>query len=411
MKKISRIEPVLPILQKRKKAAAYARVSKDTERLNHSVSAQVSYYSSLIQKNPEWEYVGVYADCGITGTLTSKRDEFQRLLADCEAGKIDIILTKSISRFARNTVDLLETVRHLKTLGIEVRFEKEHIDSLSEDGELMLSLLASFAQEESRSISENVKWGIRKRFQSGEIGIANKHVLGYQYDEKEKKYMIIPEEAKTVRWIFAMYLEGYSLRKIAKTLNEARLSTVKGGAFAEGSLHVMIHNEIYAGDIRRQKCFMKDPITKNKRKNRGQLPQYYIEGCHEAILDRETWAKVQKEMEKRAASVKTYPFTGKITCGICGRSYTRRFVVRKGKESVSWICRAKKEPKVTCQSRNYSERQLQEICARLMEMDKFDKDTFKESVKGITVLLDGSLEMRFYNGEIKVWKMPHSTKR
>ena len=147
---------------------------------------------------------GVYADCGISGTDTAKRGEFRRMLADCEEGKIDIILTKSISRFARNTVDLLETVRHLKSLGIEVRFEKEHINSLSEDGELMLSLLASFAQEESRSISENVKWGVRKRFQSGEIGTANKHILGYRYDEEKQKYIIIPEEAETVRWIYSI---------------------------------------------------------------------------------------------------------------------------------------------------------------------------------------------------------------
>lgn len=158
MKKIRKIEPALPALAGRKKVAAYARVSRDTERLMNSVSAQISHYSALIQNNPEWEYAGVYADCGISGTGTARRGEFLRMLADCEAGRINIILTKSISRFARNTVDLLETVRHLKSLGIEVRFEKEHINSLSEDGELMLSLLASFAQEESRSISENVKW-------------------------------------------------------------------------------------------------------------------------------------------------------------------------------------------------------------------------------------------------------------
>ena len=221
MKKISRIEPKLPAIQARKKVAAYARISRDTERLMHSVSAQVSHYSTLIQKNPEWEYAGVYADCGISGTDTSKRSEFLRMLADCEAGKIDIILTKSISRFARNTVDLLETVRHLKALGIEVRFEKEHIHSLSEDGELMLTLLASFAQEESRSISENVKWGLRKRFQSGEIGAANKHILGYRYDNGLRKYVIIPEEAEAVRWMFQMYIDGVSLRKIAENMNKA----------------------------------------------------------------------------------------------------------------------------------------------------------------------------------------------
>lgn len=166
-KKITKIEPTKIELPKLKKVAAYARVSVDKGRTMHSFSAQVSFYNNLIQKNPEWEYAGVYADLGISGTDIKNRDEFKRLLDDCEQGKIDIILTKSISRFARNTVDLLNTVRHLKELGIEVRFEKENINSMSGDGELMLSILASFAQEESISISNNVKWGTRKRFQQG----------------------------------------------------------------------------------------------------------------------------------------------------------------------------------------------------------------------------------------------------
>ena len=171
MKTVMKIEPAIPQRPTRKKVAAYARVSMETERLYHSLSAQISYYSELIQKHSDWQYVGVYADDGISGTSTSKRDEFRRMVEDCEAGKIDIILTKSISRFARNTVDLLNTVRHLKELGISVRFEKEQIDSLSDDGELMLTLLASFAQEESRSISDNVKWGTIKRFQSPSAGL------------------------------------------------------------------------------------------------------------------------------------------------------------------------------------------------------------------------------------------------
>ena len=183
MRKITRIEPTVPSIKHRKKVAAYARVSMQSERMLHSLSAQISYYSSLIQKNPDWEYVGVYADDFISGTNKVRREEFQRMLADCEKGKIDIILTKSISRFARNTVDLLETVRHLKSLGIEVRFEKENINSMSGDGELMLSILASFAQEESRSISDNVKWGIRKRMQNGMI-TASGHftVYGYRWE-------------------------------------------------------------------------------------------------------------------------------------------------------------------------------------------------------------------------------------
>ena len=167
MPKISKIEPTVPAIKQLKKVAAYARVSMQSERMMHSLSAQISYYSKLIQKNPDWEYAGVYADDFISGTNTVKRDEFKRMLADCEEGKIDIILTKSISRFARNTVDLLETVRHLKAKGIEVRFEKENINSMSGDGELMLSILASFAQEESRSISENIRWATKKRFEKG----------------------------------------------------------------------------------------------------------------------------------------------------------------------------------------------------------------------------------------------------
>ncbi len=406
MRKISKIEPKLPVIQARKKVAAYARVSRDTERLMHSVFAQVSYYSALIQKNPEWEYAGVYADMGISGTDTSKRGEFLRMLADCEEGKIDIILTKSISRFARNTVDLLETVRHLKDLGIEVRFEKEHIHSLSEDGELMLTLLASFAQEESRSISENVKWGVRKRFQSGEIGAANKHILGYRYDDGLRKYVIIPEEAEAVRWMFQMYIDGVPLRGIAESMNSAGIRTTLGNDFQEASVRQLIFNEVYAGDIRRQKCYMADPITKTKVKNCGELPQYYMADCHEAIIDRETYAKVQAEMERRAGLVNpTYPFTGKIKCGICGQSFTRRKGTTKGKEYVSWFCRAKKEVGMTCTSRNYSEQNLMEICAKLMGTDSFDGTAFESSVRLISALPDGSLEVQFFDGQIKRWEM------
>ena len=407
MRKISKIEPKLPVIQARKKVAAYARVSRDTERLMHSVSAQVSYYSALIQKNPEWVYAGVYADMGISGTDTSKRGEFLRMLADCEEGKIDIILTKSISRFARNTVDLLETVRHLKDLGVEVRFEKEHIHSLSEDGELMLTLLASFAQEESRSISENVKWGVRKRFQSGEIGAANKHILGYRYDDDLRKYVIIPEEAEAVRWMFQMYIDGVSLREIAGSMNRAGIRTTLGNDFQEASVRQLIFNEVYAGDIRRQKCYMADPITKMKVKNCGELPQYYMTDCHEAIIDRETYVKVQAAMERRAGLVgPTYPFTGKIKCGICGQNFTRRKGTTKGKEYVSWFCRAKKEVGMTCTSRNYSEKKLMEICAGLMGTGSFDGAAFEKSVRLITSLPDGSLEMQFFDGQTKRWEMP-----
>lgn len=393
MKKINKIQTVPTEVTKRKKAAVYARVSRDTKRLKNSISAQAGYYRQLIEKNPGWEYAGVYADCGVTGTLTNRRAEFQRMLSDCEAGRIDIILTKSISRFARNTVDLLETVRHLKTLGIEVKFEKEQIDSLSADGELMLSLLASFAQEESRSISENIKWGIRKRFQSGEIGASNKHILGYQYDEEQRKYVIIPEEAETVRWIFGMYLQGLSLRKIAGRLNEDGLRTVNGCRFTEVSVNGLIHNELYAGDLRRQKYFIEDPIAKHKVPNTGQLPQYYIQDCHNAVLDRGTYAKVQKEIARRAAlASRTYCFSGKIKCGICGNPFIRKKSTVKGRIYVYWVCRGKKAEGMTCTNMNLKEEELKQNYIQEFGRDTFDEKDFENRVREILVFRDGTLE-------------------
>lgn len=226
MKKVTKLEPSVPVIPKRKKVAAYARVSMETERLHHSLSAQVSYYSELIQGNPKWEYAGVYADEAISGTSVN-RPEFQRMLADCEAGKIDIILAKSISRFARNTVDLLNVVRHLKELGIEVRFEKEKINSLSGDGELMLTLLASFAQEESRSISENCKWGIRKRFKNGQMRTTK--IYGYRVVNGQLE--VVLEDAAVIRRIFELYLSGLSFYKTAIKLNEEGHKSYTGKQF------------------------------------------------------------------------------------------------------------------------------------------------------------------------------------
>lgn len=393
MAKISRIEPKIPALKKRAKVAAYARVSMETDRLAHSLSAQVSYYNGLIQSNPEWEYAGVYADFGISGTGAA-RSEFLRLIADCEAGKVDIVLTKSISRFARNTVDLLSTVRHLKEIGVEVQFEKERIHSFSGDGELMLSILASFAQEESRSISENSKWGIRKRYQSGEIGVKNKRVFGYSHDGEN--YEVVPEEAEAVRLIFERFTSGVPLGEIKSELEAMGIKSWRGYGLSYTHLNYILRNEIYIGDRRYQKCFIEDPIQKNKIKNQGQLPQYYVENDHMAIISREVFNKAQEEISRRAALVNpTYPFTGKIKCGICGRHYTRRSATVKGREYVSWFCRAKKEKGITCRSRNYSEEQLQKICASFMGPDAFDAEAFGESVRGLTVLPDGSLEAAF----------------
>ncbi len=295
MRKISKIEPRIPAIKEKKKVAAYARISMETDRMKHSLSAQISYYSELIQKNPEWEYVGVYADSGISGTGTLKRSKFQELLKDCEDGKIQIILVKSISRFARNTVDLLETVRHLKNLGIEVRFEKENINTLSADGEVMLSILASFAQEESRSISENCKWGIQKKYKNGKP--MNSILYGYRL--QNGSFVIEETEAKVVRQIFEWFLEGDSCYKISIKLNAANIKSYYGKNWSNGVIRKMLGNEKYTGNSLMQKYYVEDCITHKQKRNDGQLPMYYAENTHPAIITQETYDKAQQEFVTR----------------------------------------------------------------------------------------------------------------
>ena len=411
MAKITEIKPAMPKLPTRKRVAAYARVSMETERLHHSLSAQVSYYSSLSQSNPEWIYAGVYADEGISGTSTEKRAEFQRMLADCEAGHIDIVLTKSISRFARNTVDLLNTVRHLRELGIEVRFEKENINSLSGDGEVMLTLLASFAQSESESISSNIKWAVQKRFQSGNYGAYAKHILGYRFNEELDRYVIIPEEAEIVRKIFSLYLSGTTLQGICDVLNSEGITTVAGNQFTEGSMVDIIKNEMYGGNILRQKTFVENPLTKKHRKNRGELPQYLVTEAHEAILDPETYKKVQEEIKRRSDIWRpSYPFCGMIVCGSCGMTYSRTKQISKGSHPqthAAWYCRGRGDGKTGCHNSNFREDRLERITTWILGMDSFDADAFREQVQQIKVLPDGSLEYHLMNGETKLWKNLH----
>lgn len=402
---IRKIEPKTQGPIKRKRVAAYARVSRDTERLMHSVSAQVSYYSSLIQRNPEWEYAGVYADSGISGTGIKERDEFQRLIKDCEAGIIDIVLTKSISRFARNTVDLLATVRRLKELGVEVRFEKENISSFSGDGELMMTIIASFAQEEVRSTSENIKWGIRKGYANGIDVARNKKVFGYRYDGE--KYIVQEDEAEIVRFIFNSMADGIAPNVIVKELNARGVKTWRGYDFCYTNLSTILRNEIYIGDRRMQKSFVADPIRQNKIKNRGELPQYYISGCHEPIIDKETFDKVQEILKQRAEAVPTYPFTRKIVCGTCGRSFTRKKDSVKGRTYIQWICRGKKESKITCSSVNFSEEELEKISAQMMDTADFDGETFEKTVDMITVEKNGDLRFQFSDGSTGVWENLH----
>ena len=306
----------------------------------HSLSAQISYYSKLIQDNPNWQYVGVYADEAQTGTKDS-RPEFQRLLEDCKQGKIDMIITKSISRFARNTLTVLETIRELKKLGIDVYFEKENIHSLSEEGELMLTLLSSFAQEESLSVSENCKWRIRDKFKQGIS--TNFKMLGYEL--KNNQITVIPKEAKIVKIIFQDYLSGMGINAIARKLRDKGIPTKDGGIWHENTVRGILKNEKYTGNLLLQKTFISDHISKKKRKNKGELPMYYVESNHEPIIDVDTFQKVQDKIKKQAkhhkatGSSKEYAFTQKIECGICGKNYRRKISASGTKyEKPIWIC-------------------------------------------------------------------------
>ena len=338
MRKIIKIEPTEPVLPRRKRVAAYARVSMECERLMHSMSAQISYYSELIQKNPEWEYAGVYADNFISGTETKKRQEFQRMISDCEKGLIDIILCKSISRFARNTVDLLETIRHLKDIGVEVRFEKENINSLSGDGELMLTILASFAQEESRSLSENVKWGIRKRFEKGDPCNRNP-ILGYEW--VDDKLVVVPEEAEIVKRIFRNFLDGKSRLETERELNAEGITTKRGYRWIDSNIKVILTNITYTGNMLLQKEYITDPITKRRKKNNGELPKYYVENTHEAIIDTETWELVQelrshKRRPNRTGEVSI--FSGLLYCADCGEKLYYSVTNNYSREQAYFFC-------------------------------------------------------------------------
>ena len=407
MPNIRKIEAVIPVIRERKKVAAYARVSMQSERMLHSLSAQISYYSSLIQQNPEWEYAGVYADDFISGTDTVKRDEFRRMLADCDAGKINIILTKSISRFARNTVDLLETVRHLKDIGVEVRFEKEHINSMSGDGELMLSILASFAQEESRSISDNVKWSVRKRMENG-IPNGRRRVYGYRWDGDD--LVIVPEEATVVRRIFQDFLDGKSRLETERELAADGITTRDGCRWVDSNIKVVLTNITYTGNMLLQKEYIVDPISKRRRKNRGELPQYYVENTHPAIIDKDTFDFVQAEMARRRElgalgnkHLDTCCFTGKIKCPYCGVSYMHNRRTRNGNFQEFWNCGSMKKKKhgSGCPvGGTISHKNLLLCCANVLGLNDFDEDSFLDTVDFINVPERYTLEFHMKSGDV-----------
>ncbi len=399
MPKIKRIEAKKPVQIQRKRVAAYARVSVDTDQLMHSLSAQISYYSTLIQTNPEWEYAGVYADAGISGTDIRLRQRFQDMIADCEAGKIDIVLTKSISRFARNTVDLLATVRHLRELGVEVRFEREHVNTFTGDGEVMLSILASFAEQESISLSQNLKWRVRKGYEKGEPH-AHLKLFGYRWEGDER--VIVPEEAEIVRFIFAEYLTGASFAAIAKKLDEKGVVSVTGREkFPAISVRQILENEEYTGCQIYQRVYASSP---GKLKiNKGELPKYRVEDHHEAIIDPETFAAVQAIRKERGRVNKhdrrnPAVYSGMVCCGKCGSRQEMQSTTWQGKRYRYWGCANKK----ACGIRNWRDKDVLAAVKATLGEDDLERKVKRQIEK--IVLYDDHLEICLMNGRKRKWE-------
>ncbi len=319
--------------QRRRRVAGYARVSTEMEEQQSSYAAQIDYYTAYIQSHSDWELAGIYTDEGISATNTRHREGFNNMVRDALGGKIDLIITKSVSRFARNTVDSLTTVRNLKDKGVEVYFEKENIWTLDSKGELLITIMSSLAQEESRSISENVTWGHRKRFADGKVSVAYSRFLGYDKNA-EGALVINHEEAETVRLIYRLYLNGLSTYMTAKRLTELKIPTPCGNEiWCASTIRSILTNEKYKGDALLQKSFTVDYLTKKRKRNEGEVPQYYVEHSHEPIISPELFEMVQLERRRRAKNAEMSSskrcsgvsiFSGKIKCGDCGHWYGSR---------------------------------------------------------------------------------------
>lgn len=396
---IKMIRP-LPKLTKPKRVAAYARVSADNDAMLHSLSAQISYYQRFIQSHKGWTFAGVYADNAMTGTKIS-RENLQKLLKNCREGKIDLIITKSVSRFSRNTVALLEIVRELKSLGIGVFFEEQNINTLGAEGELLLTLLASYAQEESLSASENQKWRIRNSFKNGKL--ANLRFL-FGYTIEKGKILINPEQAEIVREIFARVIKGETLGSISRDLNSRGLTGTLGGRWEAHHIKNIITNEKYTGNALLQKRYRNNHIDKKEVANAGQLDKYYVKNTHIPIIDEETFEKAQLALKgidevfsKRKKPSKSI-FTGKIICGKCGKTFKRVTT----KKSHSWNCSTfLTKGKDVCKTRAIPEYILKEKISEVLGTEEFDEKAFLTSIDHIDVPQDNILRFIFTDGKIK----------
>ena len=398
--------------QKKLRVAAYCRVSTDSEEQETSYEAQVTHYTEYIQKNPEWELAGIFADDGISGTNTKKRDEFNRMIDECMAGNIDMVITKSISRFARNTLDCLQYIRQLKDKNIPVYFEKEAINTLDAKGEVLITIMASLAQQESQSMSQNIKLGLQYRYQQGKVQVNHNRFLGYTKDDNGH-LIIDPEQAEIVKRIYREYLEGSSMDKIADGLMADGILTGAGKTkWHTSTINKILRNEKYMGDALLQKTYTTDFLTKKRIKNNGTVPQYYVEGDHEAIIPKELFMQVQAELvrrrvvhvsptgKKRSFSC-NHCFAQMVFCGDCGELYRRVHWNNHGCKSIVWRCISRLEPgsaDTNCTNRTVNELLLQEVTVTAINQILTERGTFlkqlqaniaKAVVSAVTLSPDG----------------------
>ena len=385
--------PAKPKEDKTLRVAAYARVSADKDAAFHSLASQTEYYQEYVDKHPNWVLVGIYSDNGISGTIID-RPEFQRMLDDCRAKRIDLVITKSITRFARNTVVLLQTIRELKALGIDCYFEKENMHSVSPDGELFLTLLAMYAEEEARSASENQRWRIRKRFEQGKPW--NSTMLGYRIENEQ--LVVVPEEAAIVRQIFLDYLSGMGKNAIANKLSRSGITAPSMKNWSYTGVCKILKNEKYIGNMVLQKTYRPDFRTKKDVVNKGFARQYFVEGSHEPIISKELFDAVQQEMLRRAklygssgkhndASQNSENiFCGKVVCGICNSLYKRKYQHCKSYTTVLWTCnRYNRRGKTACPSQKIPESILLEKTKEILNVNTLTRELLDENLFRITV--------------------------
>ena len=374
-------------LPKKRRVAGYARVSTDHDDQTTSYESQMRYYTEYISSRSDWEFVKMYSDEGISGTNTKLRVGFKSMIEDALAGKIDLIITKSVSRFARNTVDSLTTVRQLKEVGVEIYFEKENIWTLDSKGELLITIMSSLAQEESRSISENVTWGLRKQFAEGKVHFPYTNVMGFEKGENGE-IVVNQEEAKTVRYIFQQALLGKTPYSIAKDLTQQGILSPSGkNHWSSVTIKRMLRNEKYKGDALLQKTYTIDFLSKKKNINKGELPQYYVENNHEAIVDKETFDAVQAALDrKEKGKGSTTLFSSKLVCGDCGHYFGSKVWHSTSKyRRVIYQCNEKYKGEKKCTTPHVTEDEIKDWFVAAINKVISNKD---EIIQNLEMLLD-----------------------